>query len=301
MPDLEPTRQGLVDVEGFRIHWERFGSGEREVVCLLNGLAMHTKAWYPFLPRLVDRHDVLLFDYPGQGESSADDVPVTMPQLARQMAAAADAAGVARLHAMGISYGGFVAIEFARLFRERLHTLTLSGILLSHERLFEMYEALSLRFYRGGPEQFDLYTHYMYEKIFGEQFVRSVGDALDAMRQRFADRYRDRIHVLVRLTEAQDPFFAALDERMPEYRAIDVPTLVMPGTEDRAIPAWVQRRICDVLPDARYLPIEGSGHVVYLEQPDVFWPSLLAFTAARSTGFVVDPPTPAADAGTSRS
>ncbi len=293
MPELEPTRQGLVDVEAFRIHWEYFGGGRREVVCLLNGLAMHTKAWYPLLPRVIDRHDVLLFDYPGQGESSADDVAVTMPLLARQMAAAADAAGVGMLHAMGISYGGFVAIEFARLFAPRLHTLTLSGILLTHDHLFEMYEALSLRFYRGGPELFDLYTHYMYEKIFGERFVATVGASLDTMRQRFADRYRDRIHVLVRLTEAQDPFFAALDELGPEYRAIAVPTLVMPGTEDRAIPAWVQRKICDILPDTRYVLVEGSGHVVYLERPDVFWPTLLAFTASKSTRFVVDPPTPA--------
>ncbi len=73
---------------------------------------------------------------------------------------------------MGISYGGFVAIELARQFQERLHTLTLSGSSCSHEELFEKYEAISLRFYRGGPERFDLYTDYMYEKIFGEAFVR---------------------------------------------------------------------------------------------------------------------------------
>ena len=93
---------------------------------------------------------------------------------------------------MGISYGGFVALEFARQFQERLYTLTLSGIILSHEELFEMYEALSLRFYRGGPQAFELYTHYMYEKIFGERFVASVGPSLETMRRNFYERYRDR-------------------------------------------------------------------------------------------------------------
>ena len=34
-----------------------------------------------------------------------------------------------------------------------------------------MYEDISLRFYRSWPEVFELYTHYMYEKIFGESFV----------------------------------------------------------------------------------------------------------------------------------
>jgi pimeloyl-ACP methyl ester carboxylesterase len=66
-----PTRQGAIDADGHAIHYEYFGAGGREAVCLLNGLAMHTKAWYSFLPLLQPEFDVLLYDYPGQGESSA--------------------------------------------------------------------------------------------------------------------------------------------------------------------------------------------------------------------------------------
>jgi 3-oxoadipate enol-lactonase len=68
-----------------RIWWEYFGTGDREAVCLLNGLAMHTKAWYGFLPLLTDEYDVILYDYPGQGESSKDDVPYSIPEFARYL------------------------------------------------------------------------------------------------------------------------------------------------------------------------------------------------------------------------
>ena len=37
-----------------------------------------------------------------------------------------------------VLYGGFIALDYGRLYQERCHTLTLSGILLSHERQFEM-------------------------------------------------------------------------------------------------------------------------------------------------------------------
>ena len=37
-----------------------------------------------------------------------------------------------------------------------------------------MYEALSLRFYRLGAILSRLYTYYLYEKIFGEPFVRKI-------------------------------------------------------------------------------------------------------------------------------
>jgi pimeloyl-ACP methyl ester carboxylesterase len=285
MPDLSPDREGFVAEDGHRIHYEYFGRGDREAICLLNGLAMHTKAWYGFLPRLLPELDVILYDYPGQGTSSADDVPYSIPRIAAYLTRIADELEIRRFHLMGISYGGFVGLDYARQFQERLYTLTLSGILLTREVLFQMYQDISLRFYRGGPEIFELYTHYMYEKIFGESFVQAFRDQLEPMRQKFHDRYKDKMHCLIRLTEAQDPFFASLDELRPQFRAIRTPALIMAGAEDRAIPPWVQEKLVGILPNARFELVEDSGHVVYLEKPNVFFGNLLKFTRAKSVDF----------------
>ncbi|MCU0290968.1 MAG: alpha/beta hydrolase [Thermoanaerobaculaceae bacterium] len=283
---LEPTQQGTVVLDGHDIHWERFGTGEREAVCLLNGLAMHTKAWYGFVPMLHPELDVVLYDYLGQGDSAKPDEPVSIAGLADALELVRGEVGIDRLHVMGISYGGFVALEYARQYHPRLHTLTLSGILLFPEELFEMYEAMSMQFYRRGPEVFGLYTSYLYEKIFGEAFIRRVTrEGLEPMRARFEERFRDQIHSLIRLTEAQDPHFAAVAERLPEYRAVAAPTLVMPGDQDRAIPLWQQRKLLDVFPNSRWLPIPECGHVAYIEQPQRFFGNLLAFMRAKSTGF----------------
>jgi 3-oxoadipate enol-lactonase len=274
MTDLTPPpdRTGFLETDEHQLYWELFGNGDREVVCLLNGLAMHTGAWYGFLPRLRPDFDVLLWDYPGQGRSSTADVPYHLDRIASYLVRILDAIGTERIHLVGISYGGFVALEVARQFSARLHTLVLSGIILSHETLFEMYEALSLRFYRGGPETFDLYTRYMYEKIFGEAFVTAVGpDRLETMRASFHQRYHERVSALIRLTEAQDPFFAALEARLPEYRAIPTPALIIAGDEDRVMAPKVQKKIATILPNSRFELIEDSGHVVYLEQPDRFF------------------------------
>ncbi len=120
MPDFTPTHAGHLAADGLQIYWEYFGEGRRPPVCLLNGLAMHTKAWYPFLDRLIPGHDVLLFDYPGQGESTSVDAPVTLPQIAALLRRIADHLSRPALHAVGVSYGGFVALEFARLHQDRL-------------------------------------------------------------------------------------------------------------------------------------------------------------------------------------
>ncbi len=287
MTRAEPVESGFLTAPENperRIWWELHGTGEQEVVCLLNGLAMHTKAWYPFLPEL-EGYDVLLYDYLGQGASSSPDEPVEIPLLAGYLAALLDEVGADRAHVMGVSYGGFVALDFARLHPERLHTLTLSGILLSRERAFELYQEMSLRFYAGGRELFPLYTHYLYEKIFGERFLRATPpETLEEMRGRFEERYLERIHSLVRLTEAQIPFFAGLEERLGEYRAVAAPVLILAGEQDRAIPLWAQEKLAGIFPHSRFELVPESGHVVYLERRDLFFPRLRRFLASRDPG-----------------
>lgn len=282
----EPRQSGHLECDAFDIWFEHFGTGDRQTVVMLNGLAMSTKSWSSLLPLLLDEFDVLLFDYPGQGASSKFDQPYSITRVASYLTRILDHLGIEKVHSTGISYGGFIAIEHARQFSDRLHTLTLSGIILSQEELFEQYEALSLRFYRGGPELFDLYTAYMYEKIFGESFVRRITrEGLEPMRQRFTERYRNEIHCLIRLTEAQEEYFGELERRMPEYRGMLVPTLMMPGEQDRAIPLWAQKKIIDIFPNSRWLPVAEAGHVAYLEQPDTFFGNLKAFMRAGSTLF----------------
>jgi pimeloyl-ACP methyl ester carboxylesterase len=233
---------------------------------------------------------VILYDYPGQGNSSAEDVPYFIDRFGAYLTQIVDELGIARFHLMGISYGGFVALDYARQFQDRLHTLTLSGILLSHEVLFEMYQELSLLFYRSGPRAFEIYTHYMYEKIFGESFVATIREKLDKMRSGFHERWKDRIHALVRLTEAQNPFFAQLDRNLDGYRSIRTPTLIMAGAEDRTIPPWVQRKISGILPNTRFEPVPDCGHVVYIEKPDLFFSNLRRLASSKSLDGLDRPP-----------
>ncbi len=146
---------------------------------------------------------------------------------------------------MGISYGGFIALEFARLYQERLHTLMLSGILLSREQLFELYQDISLRFYRVDPRDASTSTPTTCTRRSSARpsSARIPAEQFEAMRQRFFDRYVDQRHCLIRLTEAQDPFFDDLDDTLPQYRAIQTPTLMIAGAQDRAIPLWQQKKI----------------------------------------------------------
>jgi pimeloyl-ACP methyl ester carboxylesterase len=152
-----------------------------------------------------------------------------------------------------------------------------------------MYQDLSLRFYRAGGEAFDIYTQYMYEKIFGERFASQVyGESMERTRRKFTDRYRDRTYCLIRLTEAQDPFFENIDNDPGAYGQVMTPILVLTGEQDRALPPWQQRKLLDILPNSRQIMLPECGHMTYLERPDIFWPTVRAFIRAKSLEFEVE-------------
>ena len=293
MQRIAPDRNGFVEVDGDRttrrIYWEYIGRGEREVVVLLNGLAMLTRSWYRNVPSIYPEYDVLLYDYFGQGQSSQEDEPYSIPRFCDYLVCILDELGIERIHPIGVSYGGFIAADLGRLHGDRLHTLTLSGIILTRETLFQMYQDLSLIFYRLPDPAFEIYTHYMYEKIFGEQFARRVyGENSEQTRLKFYDRYKDRKHCLIRLTEAQDPFFDNIDRDPDAYRGVTTPTLIFTGEQDRALPPWQQRKLLDILPNARQVMVPESGHLTYLERPDIFWPAVKAFFRAKSVEFSLE-------------
>lgn len=285
---LAPDKTGTVNVENGtrRIYWEYFGDGESEVVVLLNGLAMLTKSWYRTVPFLHPEYDILLYDYFGQGQSSQEDEPYFIPRLADYLIRVMDTLGIEKIHPIGVSYGGFIAADLGRLHQDRLHTLTLSGILLTRETNFQMYQDLSLRFYHEPEPAFDIYTQYLYEKIFGEEFATRIhGQAMETGRQKFYDRYKDRKYCLVRLTEAQDPFFENIDEDPDAYRNIMTPTLVLTGEQDRAIPPWQQEKLKSILPNSRQVFLPGCGHMTYMERPDIFWPTVREFFSVKSIDY----------------
>jgi 3-oxoadipate enol-lactonase len=282
---MAPDKTGFTPVEGGtrRIYWEYFGHGEKEVVVLLNGLAMLTRSWHRSVPYLHPDYDLLLYDYFGQGQSSKEDEPYTIPKLCEYLVRIMDELGIEKIHPVGVSYGGFIAADLGRLYQDRLHTLTLSGILLTRETAFQFYQDLSLTFYRLPEPAFEIYTFYLYEKTFGENFLRQIyGPTMEKMRARFHELYRDCKYCLVRLTEAQNPFFENIDNDPNAYRNIRTPTLILTGAHDRAIPPWQQVKLLDIIPNSRQILLPECGHMTYMEYPDIFWPLVKKFFAAKT-------------------
>jgi pimeloyl-ACP methyl ester carboxylesterase len=58
---------------------------------------------------------------------------------------------------------------------------------------------------------------------------------------------------------------------------IMAPTLVVTGSEDRVVPSENSKRLSEKIPNSRFVEIQGTGHLAFIEQAEEFNKMVLGF------------------------
>ena len=98
-------------VNGFKLHYEIEGEGEPLV--LIPGFASGLSIWTRQIPELSQHFRVISFAPRGVDESDKPEGPQSISLLADDLALLLLALHVPSAHVLGVSFGGFVAQEFA--------------------------------------------------------------------------------------------------------------------------------------------------------------------------------------------
>ena len=120
-----------VQVPGCTIHYELVDLTlpwvrEPETILFHHGLGASGGVWRDWLPALIDRYKVLVFDMRGHGRSERPPVgaPLSLDLLIEDLFAVADATGIERFHLVGESIGGTIALKAAIERTKRIRSLT---------------------------------------------------------------------------------------------------------------------------------------------------------------------------------
>jgi len=108
--------------DGVAVCYEVLGSGTRAVV-FVHGWACDRRYWREQVDHLAERFTVVTVDLAGHGESGTDREVFTMPAFGADVAAVADALGLAETVLVGHSMGGDVIVEAACLLPDRVRGL----------------------------------------------------------------------------------------------------------------------------------------------------------------------------------
>jgi pimeloyl-ACP methyl ester carboxylesterase len=258
----EPEREEL-SIRGTTVHMWATGTGEP--LLFLHG-AGGAGRWLPFQARLAERFTVQFPSHPGHGGSPSADWIEHISDLAFHYLDLLDALGLARVHLVGASFGGWIAAELAVMAAHRFTSLTLIdpvGIKVDgwiYPFLFGM----------DVPE--------IVATVFHNPMAALALAPPDQSVETLAQQYRQGA-ALARVGWNPYLYDPLLRRRLARITA---PTLLCWGANDRLAPldpcgrAWAKE-----ITGARLRVFEESGHVPHLEEPDAVADAIIDFCAPR--------------------
>ncbi len=236
------------------------GAGDVPVL-FLHGIGGGAEAWRPQLAHFGQGRRALAWWMPGYGEEPLAPER-NFDRLADRVAGLLEATAIERVHLVGHSMGGMVAQVFAARHAARLASLCLVGTspaFGSADGSFQTaFVAKRLKPLDDGMSMADLADGFVASLVGSDPDPTGLATAREVMSRVPAATFRAAIETLV-----------TFDARalLP---TIATPTLVVAGSRDTNAPPAMMERMAGRMPDARFVVIEGAGHLPNLERPDAF-------------------------------
>jgi 3-oxoadipate enol-lactonase len=244
-------------------------TGKGPVLVLLHCLGVDHRLWRIALPNWERDHMLLAYDFPGHGESPVPSRPYGIADLASQLAATLDSAGVARATIAGISLGGLVAQHFAAIFPARVDRLVLIDTTPRYtDEMRGMWAVRAAQAREGGVKSL---IPGLLEIWFTKEFIAQESPAVRYVRAAFE---RCPNEGYARACEA----LAAADLRALTPK-IAAPTLMVCGEQD--IPSFIDaaRWLKANIANSHLAWLQRARHASILEQPEQFQSALRRFFA----------------------
>jgi len=282
----QPLRMAYMDVPP--VHQPNGGT-----VVLLHGKSFSGDYWGATIRYLTTKgYRVIVPDQLGFGKSSKPDMHYSFDVLTRATKQLLDQVGVTKAAIVGHSFGGMLAVYFARTYPAITAALILEN-------------PIGLEDYRSAIPPQTLETLFQTEMA---QTPDSYRGFMKAFFLGWPSQAEHQVEVFTRMLQSGEyPRAAkasALTYRMiyeqpirHEYGLLKLPVLLVIGQGDRSVffrryakrediaplGHWPElgRAAVKELPDGKLVEIEGSGHVPHIEQPEPFLAALGAFLSER--------------------
>ncbi len=274
----DPARMRFRSVATRTMRISTVEAGDGPPALAIHGLGATKGSFLPTVAALSDRFRVIALDLPGFGDS---DKPIGAAYDPRFFASACadllDALGLDRVHLIGNSLGGRVALELALRQPDRIERLALLAPSLAWRRPRPWAPLVRLTRPELGLVQ-------LAPRAVVEGIVRGlIPGANDGWAAAGVDEflrayltpsgraafYAAARHIYLDEPHGQDGFWPRLATLKPD-------ALFIWGSKDRLVPIGFRRHVTDSLPNARHLELD-CGHVPQIERPTQTHRAIAAF------------------------
>lgn len=261
------VRTELVAVRDTQLYVEDTGAGP--ALLFIHGMCGDAHVWHGQVQRLSERFRCISYDRRGHSRSPRGEAAQSVETHADDAAALIQKLGV-RPVVVGSSGGARIGVELARR-----HPELLMGAVLSEPPipslitdggatlLSDIAAAVQPALEEGGPRAgVDAFFDYICPGLW------------TTLAEAAKEPYRANADMM--LAEFSGPAYQLHPADLPR---INVPALIMHGDQSHRAFAAIARVLANGMPHSRLHTVEGSGHVIYAEQPDQFAITVADFAA----------------------
>jgi 3-oxoadipate enol-lactonase len=244
----------IITNNGYDIGYAEAGGGTATPIIFLHGVGSDKSVWHPQLAHFGKSRRAIAFDYPGYGDSDPAPEGTTRDDYADAIISAMHELGVDHAHVCGLSLGGVVVIAMHHADPSRCASLILADTFAVHPDGHAIYER-SLAGSRDLPAMAEARVDVLLAQPADPEVRREIVETMS------------RIDPVAYCIGAEAVWLADQRDRVA---AIEVPTLIICGEEDKPTPPALSRDLQGMIPGSRLAVIPRAGHLTNLERPDEF-------------------------------
>jgi pimeloyl-ACP methyl ester carboxylesterase len=265
-----------IEIGGRRVNYVEIGSGDGPPVVFVHGLSGNWQNWLENLPRFGQERRTVALDLPGFGESEPPAEKITISAYGRAVDELCERLDLGEVAVIGNSMGGFIAAEMAIQFPQRVERLGLvsavgiTSVSTARTPVMLWGRIAMLVGSRGAAERRMAITR---PRLRHATFSTLV---------RHPTRIPADLLWEISLGAGRDAFKPALEsfldydvrDRMPD---IACPALVVWGGKDMLVPVADAHEYERLIPGARAVVFDDTGHIPMAERPNTFNDCMLDF------------------------
>jgi proline-specific peptidase len=272
------VEESYVDFRGHRTWYQVAGDRSSGSVPLLalHGGPGSTHNYFAPLERLADRRPVVLYDQIGCGKSDRPtEIEWAVDVFREEVDTVREHLELERIHLLGTSWGGILALEHVLGGATGICSLILSSTLASIDEWVQEQRRL-LREMGLEPVSADDPDHERVEQLyFDRHFYRGPKPRIELERM-FAERNVDVYHAM----QGPDEWTVTGALRGWDVRdrlgEIDIPTLVIRGRHDMSTEK-IAATLVNGIRNAREVVLRDSSHTPVLEETDTYLATIEEF------------------------
>ncbi|MGE5527359.1 MAG: alpha/beta fold hydrolase [Methanosarcina sp.] len=275
MPQVEGVTHHWVEARGIRFHYAEAGGGEDVVLCL-HGWPQHWYEWRHLMPALADRYRVIALDLRGYGWSDAPRGGYEKEEMASDVLAVLEALGLERVKLVGHDWGGWIGFLLCLREPRRFERYLALNILPPWTTMRQMAPHLWRFWYQwliaspGVGYRLHRSGKFVPKVLVGASVRREVWDGatLHAFSDTFTEPARARAAVQTyRVFNLRET--PAMAKGRYAKAHLSVPTKLLFGTGDAALRHELLVGYERHADDMQVEKIEGCGHFIADEMPDL--------------------------------